>query len=193
MEPRIVERPGGGWIAGMVTIEIAPGDITESECEGIVNAANNHFWMGGGVAGAIKRKGGTEIETEAVAKGPVKPGESVVTGAGRLKARYVIHAATMGQDLSTDARLIEKATASAFGKADSIGITSLAYPALGTGVGGFSVEDAGEIMMSAVAAIALGSPPPLSVRLVRFILLGDVALTQFRSGAERAVRGFGRC
>jgi O-acetyl-ADP-ribose deacetylase (regulator of RNase III) len=92
--------------------------------------------MGGGVAGAIKRAGGQEIETEAVSKEPIAVGEAVVTGAGRLKAKYIIHAAVMGQDLTTDADKIRQTTRNSLIKADELGIKSLAFPALGTGVGG---------------------------------------------------------
>src|SRR6266516_7915934 len=92
------------------TLEVVQGDITEWAVEAIVNAANNHLWMGAGVAGAIKRKGGPEIEAEAVRQGPIPVGEAVVTGGGALKARYVIHAAAMGQDLTTSADLIHQAT-----------------------------------------------------------------------------------
>ena len=82
-------------------IEVVRGDITKADTEMIVNAANNNFWMGSGVAGAIKAAGGEGIEQEAMAKGPVMPGEAIYTGAGRLPYRGVIHAAVMGQDLRT--------------------------------------------------------------------------------------------
>jgi O-acetyl-ADP-ribose deacetylase len=81
-----------------------------------VNAANNYLWMGAGVAGAIKRAGGQLIEDEAVRLGPIHPGEAVVTGAWSLRARYVIHAAAMGQDLVTNADLIRQATVTACGR-----------------------------------------------------------------------------
>src|SRR5687768_4302244 len=93
-----------------LTIEIVEGDIAAQDTDAIVNAANNHFWMGAGVAGAIKARGGVEIEREAMAQGPVDPGRCVVTSGGRLAARHVIHAAVMGQDLVTSASIIERAT-----------------------------------------------------------------------------------
>lgn len=83
-------------------IKVVKGDITQVKADAIVNAANNKLVMGGGVAGAIKRKGGKIIEDEAVKKGPIKVGEAVVTGAGDLPAEYVIHAATMGMNFETD-------------------------------------------------------------------------------------------
>jgi O-acetyl-ADP-ribose deacetylase (regulator of RNase III) len=134
----------------VIEIEVYLGDITRLELDALVNAANNHLWMGAGVAGAIKRAGGIEIEAEAVKKGPIPVGEAVVTGAGRLKARYIIHAAVMGPDLATDAEKIRQATRNSLLRADEMGITSLAFPALGTGVGGFSLEECARIMISEV-------------------------------------------
>ena len=97
------------------SIEAIVGDITRVDCEAIVNAANSQLWMGGGVAGAIKRAGGQVIEDEAVAQGPIRPGEAAATGAGALPdpIRWVIHAATMGPDLQTSEELVRRATASA--------------------------------------------------------------------------------
>src|SRR3990170_7908766 len=102
----------------MVKIEVLRGDITKLELDALVNAANNRLWMGGGVAGALKRAGGPEIEAEAIKKGPIPIGEAVVTGAGKLKAKYVIHAAVMGQDLQTDATKIRQATVNSLKRAE---------------------------------------------------------------------------
>jgi O-acetyl-ADP-ribose deacetylase (regulator of RNase III) len=149
-------------------IEVLKGDITEAATEAIVNAANNHLWMGAGVAGAIKRKGGIEIEQEAVSKGPIKVGEAVITGAGRLKAKYVIHAAGMGQDLQTDAQKVREATQNSLRLAESHKISSIAFPAIGTGVGGFSVEVCAEIMVSEAASFLQKSKYLRKVMLVLF-------------------------
>jgi len=134
----------------MIKIEVYQGDITQLELDALVNAANNRLWMGGGVAGALKRAGGKEIEVEAVKKGPIPIGEAVATGAGSLKARYIIHAAVMGQDLKTDAEKIRQATKNSLLRADELGIKSIAFPALGTGVGGFSRDECARIMISEV-------------------------------------------
>lgn len=131
-------------------IEIVKGDITEQTVDAIVNAANNHLWMGGGVAGAIKRKGGTIIEEEAIKKGPIPIGEAVITQAGRLKSKYVIHAAVMGQDLATDAEKIRNATKNSLKRASELKIKSIAFPALGTGVGGFPMKECARIMIEEV-------------------------------------------
>ena len=132
----------------MTKIKVYQGDITQLELDALVNAANNRLWMGGGVAGALKRTGGKEIEAEAVKKGPIPIGEAVATGAGSLKARYIIHAAVMGQDLKTDAEKVKQATKNSLLRADELGIKSIAFPALGTGVGGFPLGDCARIMIS---------------------------------------------
>lgn len=132
------------------TIRLYQGDITELEVDAIVNAANNHLWMGGGVAGAIKRKGGREIEEEAVKKGPIPIGETVVTGAGRLRAKHVIHAATMGQDLATDEGKVADATKNSLLRALGLGLSSIAFPALGAGVGCLPLSQVARVMMGEV-------------------------------------------
>ena len=137
-------------VIGSTTIRVEQADICDLDTEAIVNAANNRFWMGGGVAGAIKRRGGVEIEREAVAQGPVAVGDAVVTKAGALRTRWVIHAAVMGQDLVTDADKIARATASSLRRAEERRLRSIAFPALGTGVGGFPPERAAPIMLAAV-------------------------------------------
>lgn len=131
-------------------LKVIKGDITELSLDAIVNAANNHLWMGAGVAGAIKRKGGISIENEAMAKGPIPVGEAVVTGAGSLKARHVIHAAAMGQDLVTDTVKVRAATRNALLRAGEMGLRSVAFPALGTGVGGLSFDAAAGVMIGEV-------------------------------------------
>lgn len=131
-------------------IIIIKGDITTSNADAIVNAANNHLWMGAGVAGAIKRVGGKIIEEEAVSKGPIPIGQAIETTAGKLKSKYVIHAAVMGQDLITNNKFIYDATFNALNLAEKLRLSSIAFPALGTGVGGFPKDKCAEIMIDAV-------------------------------------------
>jgi O-acetyl-ADP-ribose deacetylase len=157
-----------------LTIEIADDDIAGQTTDAIVNAANNHFWMGAGVAGAIKRRGGEEIEREAMAQGPVDPGECVITSGGRLAARYVIHAAVMGQDLQTSAQLIERATRNSLALADAHRLESIAFPAFGTGVGGFSLDACARIMITACR-----DHGAQSLRLVRLVLFGQAPYRTF--------------
>lgn len=160
----------------MGAISLCQGDITDLDVDAIVNAANNHLWMGAGVAGAIKRAGGQEIEDEAVKKGPIPVGEATVTGAGRLKAKHVIHAAAMGQDLRTDADKIRAATRNSLLRAEELKLRSIAFPALGTGVGGFSLTEAARIMIGVVRDHLVHSSFPQEVI---FALRGEEAFKAF--------------
>jgi O-acetyl-ADP-ribose deacetylase (regulator of RNase III) len=166
------------------TLEVVQGDITECAVDAIVNAANNHLWMGAGVAGAIKRKGGQVIEDEAVHQGPIPVGEAVVTGAGALKAHHVIHAAAMGQDLATDAELIRQATVNSLKRAAALGLESLALPALGTGVGGFPVDEAARVMIEATG-VFLRTTAQLSLKRVLFVLFTPDALRAFEAALAK--------
>ena len=150
------------------SIEIIQGDITDQDTEAIVNAANNHLWMGSGVAGAIKCKGGVEIEREAVAQGPIDIGDAVLTTGGKLKAKYIIHAAAMGQNLHTDADKITAATRSSLRLAESKQISSLSFPALGTGVGGFSVFHCAKIMLTEAIEFLMDTKHLKHIRFVLF-------------------------
>jgi O-acetyl-ADP-ribose deacetylase (regulator of RNase III) len=155
---------------GKGEITVVLGDIADQETDAIVNAANNHLWMGAGVAGAIKHKGGAVIESEAMAKGPIPVGTAVVTSAGALKAKSVIHAAVMGQDLRTSADLIEKATRGSLWLAEEEGLCSLSLPALGTGVGGFSTFHCASIMVGVAIEFMIKASVLREVRFVLFDL-----------------------
>jgi O-acetyl-ADP-ribose deacetylase (regulator of RNase III) len=159
------------------SITCIKGDITESGAEAIVNAANNHLWMGSGVAGAIKRKGGEIIEREAMAKGPIPIGEAVATGAGKLPQRYIIHAAAMGQDLITDREKVGAATRNAMLRGEELGIKTIAFPAIGTGVGGFPMESAAQVMVETVMDFLKRSK---SLSRVEFILFDNEAYKIFK-------------
>jgi O-acetyl-ADP-ribose deacetylase len=159
----------------VVELAVVEGDITALDVQAIGNAANNELWMGAGVAGAIKRAGGEEIEREAVAKGPIGIGEAVATGAGRLKARWVIHGAVMGRDLKTNADLVRRTTESCLRVADELGAGSLALPAFGTGVGGFPLDECAEIMVETARAYE-----PSSLSRVVFAVFGEEAARAFR-------------
>ncbi len=154
------------------------GDITHSQAQAIVNAANNHLWMGSGVAGAIKRKGGSEIEAEAISKGPIEVGQAVTTGAGLLPQKYVIHAAAMGQDLQTDAGKIRQATRNSLLRAEELGLESVDFPALGTGVGGFPPDEAAEVMLSEAKKFLAKSK---SLKKIGFILFDNETFQAFRA------------
>src|ERR1041384_3200776 len=160
------------------SVQVVQGDITDQDTEAIVNAANNHFWMGAGVAGAIKRRGGQQIGADAVAQGPVEIGEAVVTSGGSLAAKYVIHAAVMGQDFHTDAAKIRRSTHSALALAENKGIASLSLPALGTGVGGFSIHHCASIMITEAVEFLVRSK---RLREIRFVLFDTPAYAAFEA------------
>jgi O-acetyl-ADP-ribose deacetylase (regulator of RNase III) len=134
----------------VATVEVLDTDITTLEVDAIANAANTRLLHGGGVAGAIVRAGGREIQEESDRKAPVGLGEAVATGAGSLPARWVIHAATMELGGPTSADVIRRATAATLWKAEELNARSLALVAFGTGVGGFPLEHAAEIEVEEV-------------------------------------------
>ncbi|HBG14774.1 MAG TPA: Appr-1-p processing protein [Synergistaceae bacterium] len=172
---------------GRTVIRLRKGDITAFEGEAIVNAANSSLWMGSGVAGAIKRLGGESIEREAMGKAPIEPGEAVVTDAGALKARYVIHAAVMGDDLATSEALIRAATQNSLYKCDELNIQSVAFPALGTGVGRFPVDKCAHAMIDEVF-LYLQEETDTSLREIVFYLFGEETYQSFSRALEK-VRG----
>lgn len=169
----------------MFAIEVVEGDISTCEADALVNAANNRFWMGSGVAGALKKAGGEEIEAQAMAQGPVAVGNVVVTKAGKLKARYIIHAAVMAQDLRTSTSAIKTATLNCLRCADEIECKSLAFPALGTGVGGFPLEECARIMIGTVRDYETQSK---AIEKVSFILYGELAFRIFKTELDRQVK-----
>jgi O-acetyl-ADP-ribose deacetylase len=158
-------------------VRLETGDIALADTEAIVNAANNELWMGSGVAGAIKRAGGAVIEQEAVRQGPVAVGESVITSAGTLPALYVIHAAAMAPGRLATEESVHAATASALALAADQQIESISLPALGTGVGGLSLHDCAQQMLTAAQEHChkLASP-----KEIRFVLYGDNAYKFFQ-------------
>jgi O-acetyl-ADP-ribose deacetylase len=161
-----------------VELEVVEGDIAALEVDAVVNAANDRLWMGAGVAGAIKRAGGEEIEREAVGKGPIAIGDAVATGAGRLRSKHVIHAAVMGQDLVTSAEAIREATRRTLEVAEELGASSVALPAFGTGVGGFPLGECARIMVEEAVAF---EPRAESVERVVFAVYGEEARRAFES------------
>jgi O-acetyl-ADP-ribose deacetylase len=130
-------------------LEVAQADVTKLEVDAIANAANTDLKHGGGVAGAISRAGGPDVQRESNEKAPIDLGEAVETTAGDMPCRWVIHAATMHLGGPTSAEIIEQATRSTLAKADELGCDSLALVAFGTGVGGFPLDEAARIMVGA--------------------------------------------
>ena len=124
-------------------------DVTQLEVDAIANAANTQLRHGGGVAGAISRAGGPEVQRESDERAPIGLGEAVETTAGDMPARWVIHAATMELGGPTSAEIIEQSTRSTLERARELCCRSLALVAFGTGVGGFPLDEAARIMVGA--------------------------------------------
>ena len=158
----------------MAELEFMAADVTQLEVDAIANAANTMLRHGGGVAGAISRAGGPEVQRESDERAPIGLGDAVETTAGDMPARWVIHAATMELGGPTSAGIIEQATRSTLAKAEELGARSLALVAFGTGVGGFPIDDAARIMV--------GAAQEHSGQLERivFAVHGDAAERAFR-------------
>jgi O-acetyl-ADP-ribose deacetylase (regulator of RNase III) len=166
----------------MTAIEVLDADITRLEVDAIANAANTRLMHGGGVAGAIARAGGPEVQAESDRRAPIELGQAVETTGGKMPCRWVIHAATMHLGGPTSAEIIRRATASTLAKADELGARSLALVAFGTGVGGFPVQDAAAIEVEEVRRhIDSGT----GLERIVFAVRGDAA----RAAFERALDG----
>ena len=162
----------------MVELEVLQADVTKLDVDAITNAANTQLKHGGGVAAAISRAGGADVQRESDEKAPIGLGDAVATTAGDMPARHVIHAATMELGGPTSAEIIERATRSTLSTADELGCRSLALVAFGTGVGGFPLEQAARLMVGAVREYE-----PQSLTRVIFAVHGDAADRAFRAAA----------
>ena len=131
----------------MAELEVRQADVTRLEVDAIANAANTELRHGGGVAGAISRAGGPEVQRESDERAPIGLGEAVETTAGDMPANWVIHAATMELGGPTSADIIERATSSTLAKAEQLACRSLGLVAFGTGVGGFPLDEAARLMV----------------------------------------------
>ncbi|RLI09019.1 macro domain-containing protein [Candidatus Bathyarchaeota archaeon] len=164
-----------------VRVRVLRGDITEVEAEAVVNPANSLLIMGGGVAGAIRRRGGAEIEEEARRHAPLPVGEAIATGAGRLRARWVIHAPTMRRPaMRIGLQNVRKAMRAALRCASNLKARSIAFPGLGTGVGGVAAADAAEVMVEELKRHIDEGTPLREVLLIGFD-------EELRGAFERAV------
>jgi O-acetyl-ADP-ribose deacetylase (regulator of RNase III) len=131
-----------------MSIIVKKGDLTKISCDAIVNPANSFGYMVGGVAGAIKRVGGEEIEKEAILKAPIPVGTAIFTTAGSLPCSFVIHASTMEQPaMKIGIENVSLATRAALDLAIELNVKSIAIPGMGTGVGGVSVDAAAEVIV----------------------------------------------
>ena len=172
---------------GVTDVWVWQGDITTVDVDAVVNAANNQGWLGSGVAGAIRRAAGDQVEAEAVAQAPWPVGDAVRTGPGRLGERGVkaiLHAAAMAPGRPASAEAVGGATAAALRLAAAEDLASVALPALGTGVGGVDLEAAAAAMAAAVRDHAAGDT---SVRTVVFALYDQAAMDAFGGALARAL------
>ncbi len=157
-------------------IYFVKGDITNMEVDAIVNAANNDLVLGAGVAGAIRRKGGPRIQEECDRIGSIRLGEAAVTTAGNLKAYYVIHAASMRLGGRATAESLRNSTRSSLLRAEEKGFKTIAFPAIGTGIAGFPMEECAEVMISVVLEHLKSRT---SLEKIYFVLYDDAALKTF--------------
>lgn len=157
-------------------IVLMQGDLTEMDVDAIVNAANNDLQLGGGVAGAIRRKGGKTIQSECDAIGSIPVGGAAITSGGKLHARHVIHAASMQLGGSTTARALRSSTAHSLRIAAEKSLRSIAFPAVGTGIAGFPVSECAQIMLREVVEHLKA---PTSLEKIYFVLFDAAALAEF--------------
>jgi O-acetyl-ADP-ribose deacetylase (regulator of RNase III) len=157
---------------------IISGDLVEQEVDAIVNAANNDLQLGGGVAGAIRRAAGSSVQDECDAHGPVMVGEAAITGAGKLPARYVIHAASMALGGRTTRSALKSSMDHVFRLAHEHGVDTIAVPAVGTGIAGFPIDECARVMAECLSsALSEGWQPSE----VRFVLFGEDAKRPFEA------------
>jgi len=171
---------------GQSVLELVEGDITRQDTEALVNAANEHLRVGGGVDGAINRAGGPRIQEEARKIGHCPTGQAVITTGGNLKARYVIH--TVGP-IYRDGRhgepeLLASAYRESLKAASAHGIKSLAFPSLSTGVYGYPVADAARVALTTVKDFLAEHP---EIQLVRFVLFGQPTFAAFTAALQEIV------
>ena len=171
-------------------IILTHGDLTEMETDAIVNAANNDLILGGGVAGAIRRKGGEKIQRECDEIGSIPVGGAALTGGGRLKARYVIHAASMPLGGATTAAALRSSTAHSLRIAAEKGLRTIAFPAVGTGIAGFPLDDCARIMLREAVQHLSGQT---TLEKVCFVLFDPAALSVFQAAWKELQRERAKC
>ncbi|HEY2546861.1 MAG TPA: macro domain-containing protein [Candidatus Acidoferrum sp.] len=163
-------------------IVIQQGDLTDIDTDAIVNAANNDLQLGGGVAGAIRRKGGEEIQRECDEIGSIPVGYAAITGGGKLKARYVIHAASMQLGGKTTAAALGNSVAHSLRIASERGLKTIAFPAVGTGIAGFPMDECASIMLNEVARHL---KTETSLEKIYFVLFDDRACDIFTRALKK--------
>ncbi len=162
----------------MPELEVIAADVTTLEVDAIANAANTQLLHGGGVAAAISRAAGPELDRESRERAPIGLGDAVETTAGDMPARWVIHAATMELGGPTSAEIIERATRSTLERAEQLGCRSVALVAFGTGVGGFPLDEAARLMVGAARSHAG------NLERIVFAVHGEAAERAFREALD---------
>lgn len=170
-----------GWRSKIV---LRKGDLTEAPVDAIVNAANNDLILGGGVAGAIRAKGGPSIQAECDKLGPIPIGEAAITGAGKLKAQYVIHAASMRLGGRTSEKALRDSTRNSLKRAAEQGVKAIAFPAIGTGIAGFPLERCAVVMFEEIRDHLRGATP---VERAEIVLFDNHALSVFQDALAEMV------
>ena len=164
------------------TIELIRGDITEQDVDAIVNPANRHLQMGGGVAGAIRMKGGKEIQDECDRIGSIESGNAVITGGGRLTARHVIHAVGPRMGEGDEDRKLKDATGNSLKVADDNSLKSLAFPAISTGIFGYPLDRCAAVMLMTTKEYLMGET---GIEKVVFCLFDSLALDTFEKVLDK--------
>lgn len=157
-------------------IVLQQGDLTEMETDAIVNPANNDLQLGGGLAGVIRRKSGECVQRECNAIGAIPVGGAAITSGGKLKARHIIHAASMQLGGHTTTRALRTSTTHALRIASEKGLRTVAFPAIGTGIGGFPLSECAAIMLHEVVDHLKG---PTTIEKIHFVLFDAKALAAF--------------
>jgi O-acetyl-ADP-ribose deacetylase (regulator of RNase III) len=174
-----------GWRSKIV---LHKGDLTDAQVDAIVNAANNDLILGGGVAGAIRAKGGPSIQAECDKLGPIPIGEAVLTGAGKLRAHYVIHAASMQLGGRTSEVALRNSTRNSLKRAAEQGLKSIAFPAIGTGIAGFPIERCAVVMLEEIRDHLRGTTTVERVEPVdhiEIVLFDDRGLSVFQDALAK--------
>jgi O-acetyl-ADP-ribose deacetylase len=170
------------WRSGDLTVEVVQGDLTQQAVDAIVNAANNDLELGGGVAGAIARAGGPRIQAECRSVGRIEVGDAAITSGGDMTARFVIHAASMRLGGRTSADSLRRSTRRSLELARERSLRSIAFPAVGTGIARFPLQECAQIMVEEVIAHSRNAT---TIRQVRFVLFDEDAESAFRHEANR--------
>ena len=163
----------------MTRIVLLEGDITDQEVDAIVNAANSALALGSGVAGAIREKGGATIQAECDAQGPIEVGAAALTGAGDLNARFVIHAAGMSPGGQVSEAALQSTLRASLALAEENACRTVAFPAIGAGVGGLALQTCAEVSLAEARQYAEERGADSPVEEIRFVLFGEPSFRLF--------------